>query len=65
MASTSTNSADSPAEAKWVNRLKQLSPAERERRTQAVDILLGEPQELNDVLESELWVLREVLQGRS
>lgn len=59
-----TSTTESQAEKAWEDKVKQLSPDERTRRTQAVDILLGEPQELNDVLESELWTLREVLLSR-
>lgn len=59
MASTT----DSPAEQEWANKIKQLSQGELERRTAAVDILLDEPQELNDILECELWTLRGHLQG--
>lgn len=57
-----TNNPDGKA---WADRIKPLSPAERERRTAAVDVLLDKPDELNDILESELWTLREYLQGRS
>lgn len=60
-----TSTTDSPAEKEWANKIKQLSPGERARRTEAVDILLGEPQGLNDILESELWTLRGFLQGPS
>jgi len=59
-----TSTADSPAEQEWANKIKHLSPGERERRTAAVDILLDQPEELNDALESELWTLRDYLQGQ-
>lgn len=55
----------SPAEHAWEHEVKQLSQGERNHRMTAVDVVLDHPQELNDVLESELWALREVLQGRS
>lgn len=59
-----TSTADSPAEQEWTNKIKHLSPAERERRIAAVDILLDMPQEVNDLLEAELWTLRDVLNGQ-
>lgn len=58
-----TSIAGNPAGQEWADKIKQLSPDERERRMAAVDLLLGMPQDVNDVLESELWTLRELLQG--
>lgn len=60
-----TSTTNSPADQDWKNRIKLLSPHERERRTAAVDILLDTPQDVNDILESELWTLRGYLTGQS
>lgn len=38
-----TSTTESPADKEWANKIKQLSPGERARRTTAVDILLGPP----------------------
>jgi hypothetical protein len=59
-----TSTMDSPDEDAWVCKVKRLSPSEREHRTAAVDILLDKPDELNDILESELWTLRDLLQSQ-
>lgn len=62
-----TNIADNPANGneEWASRISQLSPVERANRTKAVDTLLSEPAGLNDVLETELWALRGLLQDCS
>lgn len=60
-----TSTASNPADQEWPDRIRQLSPVERENRTKAVDVLLEKPQELNDILEAELWILRSHLQDRS
>lgn len=60
-----TSISDNSAQRERANRLEQLSPVERQNRTKAVDTLLNAPEDLNDILESELWTLREQLQNRS
>lgn len=51
----------------WVRRAANLGEAERKRRIAAVSVLLdgedGEDGALNDVLFTELTLLREALQG--
>lgn len=57
--------ADNPADQERTDKIKQLSQAVRQRRMAAVDILLAMPQEVSDILESELWTLRGYLTGQS
>lgn len=59
-----TTTTDSPAEDAWIGKVKKLTPDERKRRLGAVDILLDQPEDVGDVLEGELWTLREHLSGR-
>lgn len=42
----------------WAQRIERLGAQERERRVQAVNVLLGQPDEISDGLEAELYVLR-------
>lgn len=60
-----TSTSDNPDQKERAKRIEQLSPVERQNRTQAVDTLLSAPEDLNSALESELWTLREQLQSRS
>lgn len=45
----------------WQQRIGMLSTGERMRRMEAVNVLLGQPDEISDPLESELYVLRSEL----
>jgi hypothetical protein len=45
----------------WARQVQGLGAAERERRAGLVDGLLAEPEDLSDGLETELYILREVL----
>ncbi|MBO0821308.1 MAG: hypothetical protein J2P26_10705, partial [Nocardiopsaceae bacterium] len=45
----------------WAKRVQRLSAAERDQRLQAVAVLLGQPDDISDGLESELYVLQEQL----
>lgn len=51
------------ADEQWAKRVQRLAPAERTRRLQAVEILLAEPDDLSNPLESELYILRDQLRG--
>lgn len=46
----------------WAQRIGRLSADERTRRIDAVNVLLSQPDEISDPLESELYVLRSELQ---
>lgn len=47
----------------WARRVRELSPAERARRLDAVSALLVQPDDISDILETELYILRDRLQG--
>lgn len=42
----------------WARRVRRLGAQERERRLEAVNVLLGQPEDLCAPLESELYILR-------
>ena len=48
----------------WARRVRRLGEEERARRLQAVEVLLGAPDEICGPLESELYVLRTQLLGQ-
>lgn len=45
----------------WAQRVSGLSEGERERRIEAVDLLLDQPDDLSTPLETELYILRDYL----
>lgn len=47
----------------WAKRVQRLGPDERARRAEAVRVLLDQPNEISDPLESELYILRGQLTG--
>lgn len=57
----SNNGIDEVADQDWAQRVASLSPTERTRRTEAVDILLGQPEDISDIIETELYILRDRL----
>lgn len=61
---TMETSMDGVAGQEWAQRVRKLSPQERARRLEAVEILLAEPDDLCGALESELYALQGQLKGQ-
>jgi hypothetical protein len=49
----------------WAQRVRRLSPEEREERLQHVNALLAAPEDISDPLETELYILHEQLTGQA
>lgn len=57
------NDLPSVSDTKWAKLVRGLSATERAKRLDAVEILLADPDATSDPLESELYILRDQLQG--